>query len=127
MRALSIRQPWAWAILHAGKDVENRSWHNKHTVGTIAVHASMGLDPLEKLPRGVRRPSGDELVRGAIVGVVDVVEVVENCRSRWFKGPLGWVLRNPRPLQRPVRCKGGLGLWEVPARLARAIEREVAL
>lgn len=24
--ALSIRQPWAWAILCAGKDIENRSW-----------------------------------------------------------------------------------------------------
>lgn len=24
MRALSIRQPWAWRILHEGKDVENR-------------------------------------------------------------------------------------------------------
>ena len=24
-KALSIRQPWAWAIIHAGKDVENRS------------------------------------------------------------------------------------------------------
>ena len=26
MKALSIRQPWAWAILHAGKDIENRDW-----------------------------------------------------------------------------------------------------
>ena len=24
MKAISIRQPWAWAILHAGKRVENR-------------------------------------------------------------------------------------------------------
>jgi len=23
--ALSVRQPWAWAIIHAGKPVENRS------------------------------------------------------------------------------------------------------
>jgi hypothetical protein len=125
MRALSIRQPWAWAILHAGKDVENRSWHNKHTVGVIAVHASMGLDPLEELPRGVRRRSSDELVHGAIVGVVEVVKVVDNCRSRWFKGPLGWLLRHPRPLQQPILCKGALGLWEVPPRVARAIQREL--
>lgn len=26
MKALSIRQPWAWCILHASKDVENRDW-----------------------------------------------------------------------------------------------------
>ena len=24
--ALTIRQPWAWAILHASKDIENRGW-----------------------------------------------------------------------------------------------------
>lgn len=24
--ALSIRQPWAWAIVYAGKDIENRTW-----------------------------------------------------------------------------------------------------
>ena len=26
MKCLSIRQPWAWAIIHAGKDIENRCW-----------------------------------------------------------------------------------------------------
>ena len=26
MKALSIRQPWSWLILHGGKDIENRSW-----------------------------------------------------------------------------------------------------
>lgn len=30
MKALSIRQPWAWLIIHGGKDVENRTWHTKH-------------------------------------------------------------------------------------------------
>ena len=23
-KALSVRQPWAWAIIHGGKDIENR-------------------------------------------------------------------------------------------------------
>jgi hypothetical protein len=38
MRALTVRQPWAWAIFCAGKDIENRSWKNRHTMGTIAIH-----------------------------------------------------------------------------------------
>lgn len=29
MKALSIRQPWAWLILHAGKDIENRVWQTR--------------------------------------------------------------------------------------------------
>jgi hypothetical protein len=111
MRALSVRQPWAWAILYAGKDIENRLWQNQHCLGTIAVHASAGLDRLDDLPHGVRRPTSQELDRSA-VGVVDVVAVVEHHRSRWFSGPLGWVLSNPRPLPRPIPCKGALGLWE---------------
>ena len=32
-QAFSVRQPWAWAILHAGKDVENRS--------AAALHAGL--------------------------------------------------------------------------------------
>jgi hypothetical protein len=26
MKAMSIKQPWVHAILHEGKDIENRSW-----------------------------------------------------------------------------------------------------
>ena len=27
-RALSVRQPWAWAICHGWKDIENRTWRS---------------------------------------------------------------------------------------------------
>ncbi len=27
MLAISIRQTWAWAVIRAGKDVENRTWN----------------------------------------------------------------------------------------------------
>lgn len=121
MRALSVRQPWAWAILHAGKDIENRSWQNRHTISTIAIHASSNADDVDDLPRLKRQPREEELVRGAIIGLVDVVDVVEHDRSRWFSGPLGWVLRNPRPLRRPIPYRGGLGLWKVP----RAVQRQI--
>jgi len=49
--ALSVRQPWAWAIIHAGKDIENRSWHavDRGTMrrGRIAIHAAKGLTQQE--------------------------------------------------------------------------------
>lgn len=38
---LSIRQPWAWAILHAGKDIENRDWATRFR-GPFLVHAGKG-------------------------------------------------------------------------------------
>lgn len=38
MRALTVQQPWAWAIIHGGKDVENRTqlWSYR---GPLAIHA----------------------------------------------------------------------------------------
>jgi len=104
MRALTVRQQWAWAIIHGGKDVENRSWTNRYATGVIAIHAGVGLDSFDFLPRGARRPQPEELKHGAIIGVVEVSGVVRNHRSKWFeKGSLGWVLKNPRPLPRPSR------------------------
>lgn len=45
--ALSVRQPWAWAIIYAGKDIENRSWqavnHGLRQRGRIAIHAAKGM------------------------------------------------------------------------------------
>jgi hypothetical protein len=127
MRAPTVRQPWAWAIIHAGKDIENRSWTNKHATGTIAVHAGSGLDPLDKLPRGAKKPRPDELIHGAIIGVVDVVGVVNGHRSKWFSGPLGWVLRNPRPLRQPIPCTGRLGLCRLPPSIRRAVDQQLGI
>ena len=126
MRALTVRQPWAWAIIHAGKDIENRSWWNRHCRGTVAIHASANADSVDELPRGVTRPRDDALFRGAVIGIVDIVDVVERHRSRWFSGPLGWVLRNPRALPTPISCNGRLGLWLLPANIDREIQRQLA-
>jgi hypothetical protein len=125
MKAISVRQPWAWAIIHAGKDIENRTWKNKHCHGTVAVHASGGRDDLDDLPDGVGRPRNEELVQGAIIGVVDIVDVVEDSDSEWFGGPLGFVLKNPRPLNQPIPCKGKLFLWEVPPEIVKEMERQL--
>ncbi len=43
MKALSIKQPWAWAILNAGKDIENRNWKTNFR-GKFYIHASKKFD-----------------------------------------------------------------------------------
>ena len=44
MKAISIKQPWAWAFLH-GKEVENRNWRFPPKYrGEILIHASMSFD-----------------------------------------------------------------------------------
>lgn len=129
MKALSIRQPWAWAILHAGKDVENRMWSSK-VRGTILVHASGSMTRKEyalfgeffasELCRSISEiPNPLDLPLGKIVGTVEVVDCVTRSPSAWFFGPYGFVLANPRPFAKPIPFKGALGFFDVPDDLVR--------
>jgi hypothetical protein len=43
MKAITVKQPWAWAIAHGGKDVENRTWGTGYR-GPLAIHAGAGWD-----------------------------------------------------------------------------------
>jgi hypothetical protein len=124
MKALSIQQPWAWAILHAGKDVENRTWYTHHR-GEIAIHAPAQCQSTAGLPRGVPRPPPAQLTTSAMVGVAELVDVVRRSRSRWFCGPFGFVLANARPLPRPIPCRGNLMLWDVPLAIERRIREQL--
>jgi hypothetical protein len=44
MKALSIQQPWAWAIIAGHKDVENRSWYTHHR-GSLLIHRRQEARP----------------------------------------------------------------------------------
>ena len=123
-RAISIRQPFAWAVIHAGKDAENRGPHAprqfKAAVGhRVYIHASKGMTRVEyeravdfMASIGVRCPAPDEFQFGGVIGSVLVVDVVERHRSRWFHGPFALALADPRPEPfMPVR--GQVGLFRV--------------
>lgn len=126
MKALSVQQPWAWAIIHNRKDIENRTWKTSFR-GTVAIHASLKLQPDAEMPARRRTPRPDELLLGYIIGVAELVDVVEESDSIWFGGPYGFLLKNPRPLAKPIACKGKLGLWEVPPDLERKIRKQLKL
>jgi len=124
--ALSIRQPWCWAILFAGKNVENSNWPTR-VRGRVLIHASRGMtfreweDGFDTARRashlgrqeiGLRFPQHKHLERAGIVGEVEIVDCVEESDSPWFSGRYGFVLRNAKPLPfRPI--KGRLGFFEV--------------
>src|SRR5262245_50013899 len=110
MLALSVRQPWAWAIVAGHKNIENRSWSTTHR-GPLLIHAgqTMSNEDLERIEEyadalGFKAPRPDALLRGGIIGAVDVVDVVKAHASPWFKGPEGWILQNARRLPfRPLQ------------------------
>lgn len=105
--ALSVRQPWAWAIIHAGKDIENRNWAEHHLLrrrGRVAIHAPQRVqqDAYESarnfmLSIGIECPAAIDLPRCGIIGSVEIVDVVSASASPWFEGPSGLVLKDPIP------------------------------
>lgn len=134
MRAISVRQPWAWQIIHQRKNIENRTRNiaGKYR-GPVAIHASLKADEeaLRRLPG--RAPEWVTASRvfhyGAILGVVDLVDAhpgsswcEEEC-GPWAE-PGGWhlVLANPRPLLVPIPCRGALGLWTPPTDVLERLE-----
>lgn len=145
--AISLRQPWLWMTLHAGKDVENRVArspvaHTKHR-GQLLLHASKGKGWAEERRyydearwwlevRGIEQalPPVDELRRGVICGVANLVNVLPPCDAglqariragagdwrftcdrRWhMHEQYGLLLRDARALPE-VDYPGALGLF----------------
>lgn len=120
--ALSVRQPWAWAIMHAGKDIENRTARavtlGRMTTGRVAIHAAKGMtrDEYEAARTFILRVAGDcprpdDLTRGAVIGTVTVTRIERRHSSPWFFGPRGLVLADPAPIE-PIPAAGQLGYFE---------------
>lgn len=127
MRCLSIRQPWAWAICAGARGVENRTWTTDYR-GQIAIHASS--KPIEK--RQFEKPlDGSLFSRGAIIGVADLIDVVELSeaieRDSWASGPICWLLENGRLLERPIAAKGKLQLYGLTDDVAAEVREQLAL
>lgn len=127
MKALSIRQPWAWLIVHGHKPVENRRWLTRYR-GRFVVHAGRTFDVdgmrwiLERGLVPADFPGVDALLCGGFVGFADLVDV----RAPHFGRMTPWcdpeqyrfVLERPRPVTF-VPCTGRLGFF-TPSAIALA-------
>ena len=98
-KGITVRQPWAYAIIHAGKTIENRSWPTKLR-GTVAIHAGQALDhqtideffelidqrhlwPSVSLSKAAVR----NLPRSAIIGLAEVYKLREGFSTAGLKAP----------------------------------------
>ena len=126
MKALSIKQPWAWLIVNGYKDVENRSFPI-NLRGKIYVHAGKKVDNdgaiwlwenRERLGIQACMPEWVEICnsweQGAIIGEAEIID----CRcdyepkSLWAEsGMWQWHLANPIAYKEPIPCKGKLGFF----------------
>lgn len=133
IRAITICEPWAWAVIHGAKRFENRSWYSDYQ-GPLVIHAGKstkwmkeGCALLRKL--GIEPPA--DLVFGAILGVVDMVDCVRPAQAKTADGkpdpfafehsPWCHQYANPRPLAKPIPYLGKLQFF----RVARSLVAEL--
>jgi hypothetical protein len=122
MKALSIRQPWAELIVQGKKTLELRSWTVNYR-GPLAIHASQTVEREACVANGLHP---DSVTTGAIVGVVDLIDIVELDEAAYlahradhfapdrFEPPLyGWQLQNAHALPQPRPMRGRMGLFTV--------------
>lgn len=118
MKAISIKQPWAYLLANGIKTVENRSWNTKFR-GQVFIHAGQSVDKegyvvakkiCDKL--GVHLPHYIEMPTGGLVGVMTIVDVVDKRpRDPFFFGPKGFVVEDAHPIDF-VQMPGRLSLFE---------------
>jgi hypothetical protein len=109
LKAISIRQPWAWLIVNGYKDIENRIGAAKLR-GHVLIQAGRSKsdtspdarDYIKRKYRVANLP--DTFETGGIVGIAEITDCVQSRRSKWFQGPFGWTLAHARRLPfKPVK------------------------
>jgi len=134
IRAISLWQPWASFLVYALKNYETRHWDTKYR-GPLVIHAAKrwtgaqqqaAWDIWERFPETT---VVQDFTRGALVGMVRVVEVVstevgapselEAAVGDWTPGRFAWRCLGQDRFRRPIPYKGRQGFFSIdPAILA---------
>lgn len=135
MKALTIRQPWAWAIARGYKPIENRGWTTNHR-GPLAIHVAQRWDDdaetaLRTVVHRARELGGTVPQRladdmplagtGHVIAVVQLVSICtaslrddSECCGPWaIPGQAHWRFADPALVSDPLAARGRLGLWDI--------------
>jgi len=119
-RCLSVRQPWAWALVNGFKPLENRDYMPNYR-GPLVIHAGKTLGCIrggfefECYEVAVLAGLGGLLPdcsneAGGLVGMVQLTGTVTSSSSPWFSGPIGWCVERAEAWPF-VPWKGRQGIW----------------
>ncbi|MGI8333283.1 hypothetical protein ACRYCC_25300 [Actinomadura scrupuli] len=138
MRAISIKQPWGWAVARGHRKVSNQPMPTAYR-GPLLVHASMRVD-LDSCHSPLIRAAGwdprDPLATlGAVIAVAELAGVCSaavdgtpcDCGPWAEPGTHHWRLTAIRALSRPVVSLGWLGLWEPQPTLVAEVLAKMAV
>lgn len=159
MKALTLTQPWATLVAIGAKRFETRSWSTPYR-GPLAIHAGKNLgavggeaglralcaqEPFRAKLTDAGYPDIDDLPRGAIVAVMELVgcyptDEIAACRAStevmritgihpclherafgdYSPGRFAWVMCGREPVLPPVPARGKQGLWETEGEIPLA-------
>jgi len=145
VKALTLQRPWAAAFLLPTdpKRIENRKWKPPATIigKRIALHSGQGWWPgaercVDVLTSDTERESWANKCTITGVFATAVVRyfvtnapgpVIFDCDrevygSRWWLGPVAWVLGDFVALPEPIACRGAQGLWNLPDEIEAQLE-----
>lgn len=130
LRAITLHQPWAWAILHAGKTVENRGWPLAWwaTGKWFALHAGVAQSAEADDAEWIRTAFGLQVPASMGRGLVGLVKFGTAYKleaspysagdgdrpTPWECGPVCWPITDRLALPEPIAIRGAQGFWFVP-------------
>jgi hypothetical protein len=142
MKAISALEPWAAALL-GPKDVENRTWElpMRYLGVPLALHASKRRDQTEfdafyetAHRAGLTIADTAAFIDppfGAVIGIITFDSWSksapdEDPYSPWYvPGLYGWHRGTVVTLPEPVRCRGALGIWQLPSDVDAAVRAQL--
>ncbi len=103
--------------------------------GAVALHSSRtmsrpyyewAVEQIKKAAPTAKIPPYEKMIRGAIMGVIDIAGCETKTKSRWhMRKHYGFVISNPRILPQPIPCDGWLNFWEVPVAIGRRVSHQI--
>lgn len=130
--ALTLRPPWGYAVLHLGKDIENRVWRPRQQItegmefcihgGALSGWDEEGARWIESkfgvtLPEKAKHPRG--LLCTRVFG-----GVVTDSLSPWHaRGQYGWKIGSGWDFSSPIEVGGQQRLWRVKGELLESVRQ----
>lgn len=127
MKVVSLIEPWGTLIKTGIKKIETRSWKTTYR-GPIYIHTSLKtiskkdehknallkLIPYEKIKYGYIIAKAN-LVDCILMDEEFIKNIKKNkneyLTGEYSIGRYAWILENITPLEKPIKAKGHLGIW----------------
>ena len=130
MKVLSLTEPYATIIKEGKKTIETRSWKTNYR-GKLYIHASS-----TKIPKEYRENKDlmnlvdiNNLNYGYVICSCELVDCIEMTDDDFIekvklnneeyisgiyaRGRYAWILKNIEILDKPIKAKGHLGIWNL--------------